>query len=662
MSSTGQIVGGIVGAVVGFYTGVGPVYGAQVGMMIGGAIDPPDGPVINGPRLDDLSVQTATYGAFIPRNYGTIAQTGNIFWLKGDALTETPRAEESGGKGGPTSTTNLWDYSATFALGLSDCSNGTPIDGIRRIWINGQLFYDAGSSDVSTIIASNESAEFFTLYTGTDTQLPDPLMQADKGAANVPAYRGLAYIVFENLPLAKYNNSLAGAQIKVEIVKNGAVTDPLTLISTETTGVFPHSIAVTEKFAYVTNVGSNTFQTFDITSPSDPILLSTVSPGGTPDTIKVSNGYAYICNTGLNRLQIYALDEPSAPVLLGSVATGGRLTDVVIDPIGLYAYGVNLDLVRVQQFLLSDKTAPVLVGFSPASGSPQGIFIDDEYAYVSCLGTGKLHIYNILAGLVEVGSFTSGTDIASAYVEGGYAYLANYGTGDFQVVDVSNPSAPTLAASVAIGGNPYKVVVSGKYAYLTMFNGALRAIDISDPLTPTISGIAAVGGNCLSIDVENGLLYAVKNASTLQMQTYIFAPNSITGSSVTLSSIVESECLTSKLLTAGDLDVTELTDSVRGYRIASLGALRGGIDPLRAAWPFDVVQHGYQIKFKRRGSASVATIDASELDARAAGESPGVQITNSREMDTLLPSSLRLKYIDSVREYDTNEQISDRGL
>ena len=35
--------------------------------MLGGLIDPPKGPDIKGPRLDDLSVQTSTYGAIIPR-------------------------------------------------------------------------------------------------------------------------------------------------------------------------------------------------------------------------------------------------------------------------------------------------------------------------------------------------------------------------------------------------------------------------------------------------------------------------------------------------------------------------------------------------------------------------------------------------------------------
>jgi hypothetical protein len=38
-------------------------------------------PETEGPRLSDLSVQTSTYGADIPRLYGTISVMGNVIQL-----------------------------------------------------------------------------------------------------------------------------------------------------------------------------------------------------------------------------------------------------------------------------------------------------------------------------------------------------------------------------------------------------------------------------------------------------------------------------------------------------------------------------------------------------------------------------------------------------
>ena len=104
--SVGQWVGTIVGAVVGYFTaGAGwaavassMASGAAVGGAIGGIIDPPKGPNLYGPRLGDLSVQTATYGAVIPRVYGTVALLGNVFWLENNQIKENVK-NEGGGKG-----------------------------------------------------------------------------------------------------------------------------------------------------------------------------------------------------------------------------------------------------------------------------------------------------------------------------------------------------------------------------------------------------------------------------------------------------------------------------------------------------------------------------------------------------------------------------------
>ncbi len=73
-----------------------------------------------------------------------------------------------------------------------------------------------------------------------------------------------------------------------------------------------------------------------------------------------------------------------------------------------------------------------------------------------------------------------------------------------------------------------------------------------------------------------------------------------------------------------------------------------------------MVQHGYQIKFVARGGASVVTIPAADLDARAAGQEPGVQITTSREMDSQLPRRVTVQHLDYDREYNTGTQYAER--
>jgi hypothetical protein len=128
----------------------------------------------------------------------------------------------------------------------------------------------------------------------------------------------------------------------------------------------------------------------------------------------------------------------------------------------------------------------------------------------------------------------------------------------------------------------------------------------------------------------------------------------------TLDDIVEAECLRSGIIDAGDIDTTALTQEVRGYRISSVGSIRSAIEPLQGAWPFDVIPDGYQIRFEPRGTSSVATIPADDLDCQPEGSPPGIQIKTSREMDTQLPKRVTINYIDVDREYDTGAQYAER--
>ena len=84
-----------VGSVLG-----GPI-GAAIGAVIGGVIDSevlfkPKGR--EGPRLSDLQVQTSTYGAQVPRLFGTMRVAGTVIWASD--LKET-RSRSGGGKGRP---------------------------------------------------------------------------------------------------------------------------------------------------------------------------------------------------------------------------------------------------------------------------------------------------------------------------------------------------------------------------------------------------------------------------------------------------------------------------------------------------------------------------------------------------------------------------------
>ena len=144
----------------------------------------------------------STEGAPIPRVYGRARLAGQVIWAtKLEEAVSTQSDTDSGGKGAPQATTNTTTYSyfANFAVGLSE----GPIGRVGRIWADGKLLDLVGLN--------------YRIYTGSETQTPDPLIVAREGAGNAPAYRGLAYIVFERMPLADFGNRIP--QLSFEIVR-----------------------------------------------------------------------------------------------------------------------------------------------------------------------------------------------------------------------------------------------------------------------------------------------------------------------------------------------------------------------------------------------------------------------------------------------------------
>jgi hypothetical protein len=76
-----------------------------------------------------------------------------------------------------------------------------PITGIGRIWADGKPLDMTG--------------HHLALVSGKRGATADPFIAAKMGAANTPAYRGTAYVVFEELPLSTYGNRLPQLSFEV---------------------------------------------------------------------------------------------------------------------------------------------------------------------------------------------------------------------------------------------------------------------------------------------------------------------------------------------------------------------------------------------------------------------------------------------------------------
>ncbi|HEY0105360.1 MAG TPA: glycoside hydrolase TIM-barrel-like domain-containing protein [Rhizomicrobium sp.] len=186
---------------------IGGAIGAYLGTAIDQAIAP--GRHVTGPRLTDTALQASAEGAPIPRLYGRARVAGQVIWASRFHETRST-ATSGGGKGlggaGVSETDYL--YSISFAVGL--CATATRIG---RVWADGNLL------DLSKVT--------LRFHDGGETQAADPLIADIEGADNAPAFRGLAYAVFEDFALADYGNRIPQLQFELFHSLGGGDPDAL---------------------------------------------------------------------------------------------------------------------------------------------------------------------------------------------------------------------------------------------------------------------------------------------------------------------------------------------------------------------------------------------------------------------------------------------------
>lgn len=191
LAAAGSAVGGVFGATA-------AMIGQAIGALAGGVLDRAMfGSSTNTSigKLADLDVQTSNEGAPIARLFGRVRIAGEVIWASN--FEESSTTEKSGGKGLGGSKTTTYHYFANFAIGLCE----GPIAHVGRVWANGKLI------DLTRVT--------MRVHSGAENQQPDSLILAHQGTA--PAYRGLAYVVFERLPLDDFGNTLP--QLSFEVIR-----------------------------------------------------------------------------------------------------------------------------------------------------------------------------------------------------------------------------------------------------------------------------------------------------------------------------------------------------------------------------------------------------------------------------------------------------------
>jgi len=192
LSLAGQFAGAMVGGPI------GATIGRALGALAGSAVD--SWLFGSNERREtqpfDVRLVGSSEGAPIPRLYGWGRLSGNIIWAR---ELERLGGDNAGAKGMGQREPEKDEIGASFAIGFCEGR----VARLGRMWADGQLLDPRGIT--------------YRFYSGTESQLPDGLIEATQGEGRAPAYRGLCYILFENLPLSRFGNRIP--QISAELCR-----------------------------------------------------------------------------------------------------------------------------------------------------------------------------------------------------------------------------------------------------------------------------------------------------------------------------------------------------------------------------------------------------------------------------------------------------------
>ncbi|MXQ07632.1 host specificity protein [Alphaproteobacteria bacterium GH1-50] len=204
LSAAGAAIGSSIGgSVLGIgAAALGRAVGATVGRLVDDKILGAGSRRVETGRIDRFRLTGASEGLPVPSVHGRVRVSGQVIWASRFRETVTEEGG-GGGKGTPSQpTVTSYSYSVSLAIALSE----GVISRLGRIWADG---IEISPADLS-----------FRLYPGDDAQLPDPVIEAVEGVGEAPAYRGIAYVVIEDLPLQRFGNRIP--QFTFEVMRTGA--------------------------------------------------------------------------------------------------------------------------------------------------------------------------------------------------------------------------------------------------------------------------------------------------------------------------------------------------------------------------------------------------------------------------------------------------------
>lgn len=687
-------VGRLALAVVGFAVG-GPI-GGLVGSVLGGLLFPQEMPDQHGPRLSDLSITNSSYGIGIPKVWGTYKVSGNVIWA--GPVTEHEE-KSSGGKGGGP---DYYEYTYTQSFALSLCEG--KIERVVKIFFDNKLYYDATGEVVNNGVR-------FRLYKGDEEQLPDGVIESHEGAGNVPAFRGMAYLVFDELDITKHGRIPTISVIVQETGEDISTVKPVV----DTYYYFRNNMTVDMHRGVAYADMSDTVRIYDVDTREMRAEINKASVGIKGSIVAAGSGFVveYWYDTyALGKFYLVLRDGDTMIRVPGSreIYIGNMHKGMFPDSIEFFNYidpltGMNGAICAFSAGALTSVSYNNFFHFFDA---------DRERGWEDVLKNG-----GGLSGEANKARFpgTNGP-VITCYAGNGVLYAACGSkdndhemavfraswnpeiNGEFLcLVDVreidpllsplvrregGNAGVDTLINEIYFDPSDLNVIVALGMSYMIKVDVETGNIiwsfkskanpnyrmdrigkgsDISSGTVLMLGDrqyILNAGTGALVYDTDSDVTGAVYNSKT----NASFITDALLGSFrknqaeyyqrapdvlIPIKRVLETLRTESR---AKPFDYSDVEDvQFRGYMRASPTTGRSMIDPLATMFSIDFVDEGDQIRLKKRGAASI--LDVEKPDMLVIDNDSGAVLQTTRTQELELPHVVSVTYADHERDFES---------
>ena len=633
-------------------------------------------------KLDDVNVDTGSYGRELPVVLGEQQVVGQTIWIAGNQLIEEKKTKRKPPLIGSKITT--YTYYANFAVALT-CNKVKLV----KVWANDTLIIDLSGTSTGGL----DSDIRYEFKDGSDTQTTSSFMSnpnsftdsggggglfgalfgalflssssttynsnGDAGNTSHPAYNGISYLIFDRLKLEKFGNAIP--TIKAQVVEAAENENIFTDL-----GNLAGAVATIDNHDRVWLASNQTFRAY---SASTGMIEEQITVDvGTPSSFLESVFYHESANMllfsgSINSPRLYGANALSGDILYQSPSAAHAVYWNAFDGVNAVTTALNGTVTLLSVTGGGELSVIDTTGFSGFSSQPRAVFGGGFYlAAVDESGT-RIKMRS------SDGILTSDRPASDYGFTGSIHITFHKALNSFLIIGAgagivkidTNGNEIQSSTGMSLGENAEAAKIIYQYApekvWFRSGNDDLVEIDmrtlevvrginihsdvIGDPIVSVHGVLPLPAVNALFvrtnvIDKDYGIIYLDRPPST----------------NLTVKHCVEE--ITSRLgIPMSKIDATVATREIKGLTVSGASSRRA-IEQLLEVTGYDLIEEDGILRIIDRGSAPVMAIDMDAL-----GEmSDEFRLERSIGREAEMPWKAELSFADFDGDFESNVAIA----